>query len=178
MEDLETITHSMKEACEKAGVLLVTGDTKVVERGKGDSAALHTLVDGILSVTKDVHCMRDPTRGGLASALNELATASRVGMNLREVNIPTSEEVEGACEILGLDPLAVANEGKLVAIVAPSGADEVLAGMRSHPLGRRARIIGEVVEEHSGTVVMETTVGGDADRPDALGGTAATHLLR
>ncbi len=86
--------------------------------------------------------------------------------------------MEGACEILGLDPLAVANEGKLVAIVAPSGADEVLAGMRSHPLGRRARIIGEVVEEHSGTVVMETTVGGDADRPDALGGTAATHLLR
>ncbi|MCJ2520861.1 MAG: hydrogenase expression/formation protein HypE [Candidatus Thermoplasmatota archaeon] len=218
MEELQRIGESMKGACEEAGVLLVTGDTKVVERGKGDgifitttgvglvpdgvnvssrnakpgdkiilsgelgihgivimsvregiqfetqlesdSAPLHTLVEAILSVTRDVHCMRDPTRGGLASALNELASSSKVGMKIQEVDIPIPEEVEGACEILGLDPLVVANEGKLVAMVPPSTADEVVTKMRNHPLGREARVIGEVVEDHPGTVVMETSIGG------------------
>lgn len=218
MMDLQRIGCSMRDACVEAGVLLVTGDTKVVERGKGDgvfvtttgvgivpegvhisarnakpgdriiisgelgihgivimsvregiefdtrletdSAPLHTLVNDILSVTKEVHCMRDPTRGGLASALNELAFSSRVGMRIREEDIPISEEVEGACEILGLDPLAVANEGKLVAIVPPNYAKDVVTKMRGHTLGKKARIIGEVVEDHPGAVVMETSIGG------------------
>jgi hydrogenase expression/formation protein HypE len=101
---------------------------------KSDSAALHTLVAAMLNAAGGIRCMRDPTRGGLSSALNEIAAQSGVSMEIEERSIPVREEVAGACELLGLDPLYVANEGKLIAIVDPAGADDVLAGMRSHPL--------------------------------------------
>jgi hydrogenase expression/formation protein HypE len=105
--------------------------------------------------------LRDPTRGGVASALNEIADSSRVGMVISEDAIPLTDEVRGACEILGLDPLYVANEGKFLAFVAPSSADTVLATMRSHPLGADAAIIGEVVAGHPGVVVMNSSIGGE-----------------
>jgi hydrogenase expression/formation protein HypE len=105
--------------------------------------------------------MRDPTRGGLSSALNELATASRVGVELDETAIPLRPEVRGACEMLGLDPLYVANEGKLIAVVPAEATERVLAAMRGHPLGRDAAEIGEVVDDHAGMVVMESLVGGE-----------------
>ena len=126
---------------------------------RSDSAALYGLVAEMLGATRDMRCMRDPTRGGLASALNEIAARSGVGMELEESAIPIREQVRSACEILGLDPLYVANEGKLVAIVAPGTADTVLDAMRGHPLGREARIIGTVQREHSGLVVMRTPLG-------------------
>lgn len=107
-----------------------------------------------------IHCLRDPTRGGVATTLNEIATQSHVGMLLHEQSVPVRETVRGACEVLGLDPFYVANEGKLVAIVASEAADAVLEGMRYHTLGRDAQIIGEVVREHPGMVRMETVVGG------------------
>ena len=106
-----------------------------------------------------IRCMRDPTRGGLSSALNEIAAQSRVGMLLDEKVIPVREEVRGACELLGLDPLYVANEGKLIAIVAPDSAEYVLAAMRSHPLGERAELIGTVTDAHPGMVAMRTLSG-------------------
>lgn len=227
-EDLRRVVESMGAAARDAGVQLVTGDTKVVNRGKGDKifitttgigaieravdisasrarpgdkillsgtigdhgmaimsqreslefegaiesdcAALHGLVDCLLnacdtvagkqSVEHPMHCMRDPTRGGVATTLNEIASQSKVGMFLREDQIPVRESVQGACEILGLDPMYVANEGKLVAVVAPEAADAVLQSMHDHPLGRDAKIIGEVVPEHPGMVRMETLVGG------------------
>jgi hydrogenase expression/formation protein HypE len=104
--------------------------------------------------------MRDPTRGGVATVLNEIAGRSRVGMVLKESAIPVRDSVRGACELLGLDPLYVANEGKLVAVVAPEIADRVLGAMRKHPLGAESRAIGEVVEQHPGMVLMKTGVGG------------------
>jgi hydrogenase expression/formation protein HypE len=104
--------------------------------------------------------MRDPTRGGIASALNELAQSSRAGIVLREDRIPVAAEVHGACELLGLDPLYVANEGKLLAIVPPDDAARVLAAMRADPLGRDAADIGEVTSEHPGVVTMQTGIGG------------------
>jgi hydrogenase expression/formation protein HypE len=104
--------------------------------------------------------MRDPTRGGVATVLNEIVGRSRVGMVLRESAIPVRDAVRGACEMLGLDPLYVANEGKLVAIVAPEIADAVLAAMRRHPLGAESQMIGEVVERPAGMVLMKTSVGG------------------
>jgi hydrogenase expression/formation protein HypE len=226
-EDLRRIVESMGTAAREAGVQLVTGDTKVVNRGKGDKifitttgigaierpveisasraqpgdkillsgtigdhgmaimsqrenlefegviesdcAALHGLVDAMLDAcdmvagkqnADPIHCMRDPTRGGVATTLNEIASQSKVGMFLHEDRIPVRESVQGACEILGLDPLYVANEGKLVAIVAPAVANAVLQSMHAHPLGRDAKIIGEVVSEHPGMVRMETRVGG------------------
>jgi hydrogenase expression/formation protein HypE len=227
-EELRRVVESMGAAAREAGVQLVTGDTKVVNRGKGDKifitttgigvierpvnisasratpgdrillsgyigdhgmaimsqrenlefegaiesdcAALNGLVDSMLEACggpalterKDhpLHCMRDPTRGGVATTLNEIASQSKVGMLLREDQIPVRESVQGACEILGLDPLYVANEGKLVAIVAADAADAVLQRMLAHPLGRDAKIIGEVVREHPGMVRMETRVGG------------------
>jgi hydrogenase expression/formation protein HypE len=107
-----------------------------------------------------IHVMRDPTRGGVATTLNEIAARSGVGMLLQETTIPVRESVRGACELLGLDPLYVANEGKLLAIVAPTAADAVLSRMREHPLGRDAAIIGEVVAEHAPMVRMKTSVGG------------------
>ncbi len=218
MEDFWRVVQSMREAAGAAGVKLVTGDTKVVDRGKADkifintsgigvipegvdirpsraqvgdkiimsgamavhgiaimsvreglefeseiasdTAPLNVLVETILAASKDVHVLRDPTRGGITSALTEIAQAAKVGMLLDEARIPISEEVKGACEILGLDPLYVANEGKLLAIVAAADADRVLAAIQSHPLGKEAAIIGEVCRQHAGFVMMKTRVGG------------------
>lgn len=208
----------MSAAANEAGVHLVTGDTKVVNRGKGDKlfisttgiglierpvnisaskarpgdkiilsgyigdhgmailsqrenlefegviesdcAALHSLVSEMLDVTLDIHTLRDPTRGGVATVLNEIAQQSQVGMLLNEKEIPVRDTVRGACEILGLDPLFVANEGKLIAIVASEKANDVVERMQSHAQGRDARIIGEVVEEHPTMVLMKTEIGG------------------
>ena len=224
VDDLRRVVASMRAAAAEAGVQFVTGDTKVVNRGKGDQvfitttgigviegglqlsadrarpgdaillsgtlgdhgmaimsqrenlefegaiesdcASLHGLVAAMLgapssSGTNDfVHCLRDPTRGGAATTLNEIAKRSGVGMLLREQAIPVRESVRGACEVLGLDPLYVANEGKLLAIVAPEMANAVLAAMRGHALGRDAAIVGEVVAEHPGMVRMKTEIGG------------------
>ena len=218
MEDLWRVVQSMQRAASSADVLLITGDTKVVDRGKGDkifintsgvgivepgvdinpkhakvgdqilvngpiavhgiaimsvreglefetqiesdTAPLHGLVKVMLETSKDIHVLRDPTRGGVASALNEIAGQAGIGIRLVEDKIPLSEEVQGACEILGLDPLYVANEGKLLAFVAPEEAESVLAAMRSNPLGRDAVVIGEVVADHPGTVVMKSRIGG------------------
>jgi hydrogenase expression/formation protein HypE len=219
MEELARIVDSMRRAAAAAGVPIVTGDTKVVDRGKGDglfinttgigvvpegvaispsaarpgdavlvngpiaehgiavmsvreglefettltsdSAALHGLVaDLIAAVGPALHVLRDPTRGGVSSALNEIAESSAMGVRLEEAAIPITEPVRGACEILGLDPLYVANEGKLLAIVAREAADRALAALRAHPLGRSAVRIGEVVAEHPGRVTMRSLVGG------------------
>jgi hydrogenase expression/formation protein HypE len=215
--ELRRIANSMQAAARAAGVQIVTGDTKVVERGKGDgvfiittgigvvpdgldlsaghaqpgdkvllsgsigdhgiailahreglefettitsdSAALHTLVADMLEGSVQIRCMRDPTRGGISSTLNEIAAQSGVGIELDEWNIPVHEQVRGACELLGLDPMYVANEGKLIAIVAESDAERVLEVMRHHPLGREAQIIGTVSDVHPGLVTMETVLG-------------------
>ena len=125
-----------------------------------DTAPLNGLVETILTASPDVHVLRDPTRGGVTSALTEIAQSAKVGMLLNEAAIPISEEVKGACEILGLDPLYVANEGKLIAIVAPDDAEAVYNAMRQHSLGREAALIGEVVPDHAGFVTMNTRVGG------------------
>jgi hydrogenase expression/formation protein HypE len=219
LADLQRIVASMRAACQEAGVALVTGDTKVVDRGKGDgvfittsgiglvpeerslsihaarpgdrilvsgtlgdhgiaimsvreglefetvlesdTAPLTGLAQAILEACPGTRCMRDPTRGGLSSALNELAAASQVGVELHEAAIPLRAEVRGACEMLGLDPLYVANEGKLIAIVPRDDADRLLEVVRNHPLGRNAALIGEVVEDHRGMVVMHSLVGGE-----------------
>jgi len=219
MEDLWRVVQSMARAAQEAGVSVVTGDTKVVDRGKGDglfvnttglglvpegvhiapsravpgdrvllsgriaehgiaimsvreglefettlqsdSAALHGLVGGLLyAVGARVHVLRDPTRGGVASATNEIAASANVGIRLDEAAIPVAEQVRGACEILGLDPLYVANEGKCLAIVAPEAAEQALAVMRAHPLGKDAALVGEVVADHPGRVFMKSRVGG------------------
>jgi hydrogenase expression/formation protein HypE len=125
-----------------------------------DSAALHPLVATMLEVTKDVHVLRDPTRGGLATSLNEIASAAGVGVRLVERAIPVPVDVGNACAMLGLDPMYVANEGKLVAFVPREHADALLEAMRAHPLGAGAAIIGECVAEHAGMVVATTTFGG------------------
>jgi hydrogenase expression/formation protein HypE len=125
-----------------------------------DSAALHGLVADMVAAAPGIHCLRDPTRGGLATTLNELARQSGVGMVLREEAIPVRPEVASACELLGLDPLYVANEGKLVCICAAPDAPRLLAAMRAHPLGREAARIGEVVQDAHGFVQMETAFGG------------------
>ncbi len=219
MDDLKRVVASMRRACDEAGVALVTGDTKVVDRGKGDqifittsgiglvpegrnlsirsaqpgdriivsgtigdhgiaimsvregiefetvlesdSASLADLTRVMLEACPSIRCMRDPTRGGLSSALNELASASDVGVKLNESALPFRREVRAACEMLGLDPLYVANEGKLIAVVPPNDADLLLATMRGHPLGKNAAIIGEIVAEHSGMVVLKSLVGGE-----------------
>ena len=127
---------------------------------RSDTAPLNALVEAILAACLDVHVLRDPTRGGVTSALAEIAEQANVGIRLDETSIPLSEEVKGACEILGLDPLHVANEGKLLALVPPEAAGAVLVAMRGHPLGREATLIGEVVEDHPGMVTMKTAVGG------------------
>ena len=197
MDDFKRIVQSMREAADEAGVTLVTGDTKVVDRGKADkifintagigvvpegrnispkrikpgdkiilsgdiathgiaimsvreglefeteiasdSAPLNGLVEAIFATGTDVHVLRDPTRGGITSALSEITQTAGTGMLLEEARIPISEEVKGACEILGLDPLYVANEGKLLAIVPAEAADAVLAAMQAHPRGRTPR---------------------------------------
>jgi len=219
MEDLWRIVCSMRDAAAAAGVMLVTGDTKVVDRGKADrifintagmgivpdgieidpcraapgdaiilsgpiashgisimsvreglefespiesdTAALNGLVRTMMTASPNIHVMRDPTRGGVASALNEIAETSQHGILIREESIPIRSEVQGACEVLGLDPLYVANEGCLLAFVCPADTEPVLAAMKSHPLGRESAIIGEVVENDPGIVVMRTRIGGN-----------------
>jgi hydrogenase expression/formation protein HypE len=126
---------------------------------KSDCAPLNKLVSQMLGVSSRIHCMRDPTRGGLATTLNELARQSKVGIVVEETKIPVKEEVKAACELLGLDPIYVANEGKLVAIVDPADANKILARMRKNRYGRDAAIIGEVTEEHQGKVIMKTKLG-------------------
>jgi hydrogenase expression/formation protein HypE len=128
---------------------------------ESDSAPLTDLVRVMLDACPSIRAMRDPTRGGLTSALNELAVASGVGVKLDEAAIPVRNEVRGACEMLGLDPLYVANEGKLIAVVPPEEAEGLVAVMRSHPLGRNAAIIGQVVADHPGMVTMRSLVGGE-----------------
>ena len=216
--DLKRILESMRAAAAEAGVQIVTGDTKVVQRGSADkifintsgigviehdlnlsaaharvgdkiilsgtmgdhgttimiargeleldadihsdAAPLWSLVKLMLETTTEIRAMRDPTRGGVATTLNELALASEVCFQIDEQSLPVREEVKGACEILGLDPLYIANEGKLIAIVAADAADTLLARMREHPQGRAARIIGEARPEPAGIVSMRTVFGG------------------
>jgi len=218
LADLERIVQSMAKAASHAGVPVITGDTKVVEKGKGDgvfitttgigvvpeginisgdlarpgdailvngsmgdhgvaimssrenlefettiesdSAALHGLIADMVEAVPGIHCLRDPTRGGLATTLNELALQSGVGMKLQEPAIPVKPAVTAACELLGLDPLYVANEGKLICICPQQDAQRVLEVMQAHPLGQHAAIIGEVVEDPDGFVQMETSFGG------------------
>jgi hydrogenase expression/formation protein HypE len=218
MADFRRIVESMHAAAGEAGVMLITGDTKVVDRGKADkifintagiglvragtnirpsraqagdmivisgqiavhgiaimsvreglefeteiasdTAPLNGLVDSLVDVCEDIHVLRDPTRGGVTSALSEIAQSAHVGMLLNEARIPISEEVKGACEILGLDPLYVANEGKLLVILPAVHCDRVLSAMRAHPLGSAATVIGEVTSDHPGYVLMKTRVGG------------------
>jgi hydrogenase expression/formation protein HypE len=126
---------------------------------ESDSAPLYGLVADMLKVSREIRCMRDPTRGGVSSTLNEIVEQSRVGIQLEESSIPIREEVRGACEMLGLDPLYVANEGKLIAIVAPDAVDCILETMRRHPLGRSACMIGTVVESSSPIVTIRTELG-------------------
>jgi len=219
VEELQRIVASVKAAAEHAGAPVVTGDTKVVEKGHGDgiyinttglgrvrpcarlsprnarpgdrilvsgplgehgvavmiarrnlelegeiasdTAPLNGLVDALLDACADqVRCLRDATRGGLAAALNEIAEASGVAITLEEERIPLRREIRGACEILGIDALHMANEGKMVAVVGPDGAEEALEAMRAHPLGAGARIVGEVVTEPPEMVFVRTGLGG------------------
>lgn len=127
---------------------------------QSDCAALGGLVRSMLEVAPDLHVLRDPTRGGLAASLNEIAAASGTGVVIHEGRVPVPAAVANACAILGLDPLYVANEGKLVAFVPREHADAVLDAMRAHPLGRRATVIGEAVDAHPGLVVARTALGG------------------
>jgi hydrogenase expression/formation protein HypE len=219
MDELWRIVQALAEAARGVGVPVATGDTKVVDRGKGDgiyintsgvglipeginisplraepgdkvlisgriaehgmaimsvreglafetelvsdSAPLNALVAAVLEVAGEhVHVLRDPTRGGVSSALNEIAQAAKIGIRLVETAIPLGDAVRGACEILGLDPLYVANEGKAIAIIAPDYAQAALAAMRAHPLGRDAAIIGEVVADHPRRVTLRSRIGG------------------
>jgi hydrogenase expression/formation protein HypE len=219
MAALARVAQSMARAAREAGVSIVTGDTKVVERGAADKLfintagigvvprgvnlsakrarpgdvviingtlgdhgiaillarntlaldaevasdcqPLHGLVAAMLAACPDLHCLRDATRGGLATVLNEFAAASGVGIRLREAAVPVNDTVRGACEILGLDPLYLANEGKLVAVVPGEAADAVLTAMRAHPAGREAAIVGEVTPTPAGSVILSTAFGGD-----------------
>jgi hydrogenase expression/formation protein HypE len=219
ISDLRRIVASMASAAADAGIAIVTGDTKVVQRGKADglfintagvgiiratwplgqtqlqpgdkvllsgpigdhgisimlaresleietdvesdTAPLHTLVAALLAAVGDgVHCLKDPTRGGVATSLNEMALGSEVSIGLDEQAVPIRPGVRGACELLGLDPLTIANEGKLLAIVAPEKAELALAALRAHPLGREAAIIGTVQAEPPGMVFLRTDIGG------------------
>ncbi len=219
MVDLERIVESMAKAAARAGVSIVTGDTKVVNRGKADkifintagvgvirrdvnisafnatpgdkiilsgyigdhgitimaargdlefeadfksdTAALNDLVKVMFDASTDIHCLKDPTRGGIGTSLNEIAQAAGVTIAIKENTIPVRPEVRGACEILGIDPLYIANEGKLLAVVPPAAADAIVAAMRQHPLGKDARIIGEVWAEPKGLVFLQTEIGGN-----------------
>ena len=215
---LGVIVEAMAAAAQAAGVQIVAGDTKVVDKGHGDGVYINTsgigvvpegvtpapnraqpgdvvivsgdlglhgvtilsvreglefgapiesdcaplngLVAAMLAVTPDIHVLRDLTRGGLASALNEIARTSGVGIRYEERRLPVPTPVAAACDMLGMDPVYVANEGKLVAIVPPASADRVLEAMRWHPLGARAAIIGQVIDQHPGVVVARTAIGG------------------
>ena len=216
---VSAVADALGAAAARAGVTVVAGDTKVVERGHGDGVyvttagiglvpdgveirpdrarpgdrvivsgdlgvhgvavmsvreglefgteivsdcqPLHGLVDAMLAVTRDLHVLRDPTRGGLAASLNEIATASGVGITLDERALPIPDVVADACSMLGLDPLQVANEGKLVAFVAPGDTDAVLAAMRAHPAGGGAVVVGECVADHPGMVAARTGLGAE-----------------
>lgn len=218
LSDLKRIVESMASAAKEAGVQIVTGDTKVVERGKADgiyintcgvgvlpegvrlsgancrpgdviaisgdigdhgvavmsqrvnlgfetgvvsdSASLNRLTEKLVAGIPSLRCMRDPTRGGLGTTLNEIAKQSSVGMVLEEDKIPVKESVEAACEFLGLDPLYVANEGKVIAICAPEDAEKMLKIMRDDPLGQNAQLIGRCIEDENHFVQMETGFGG------------------
>jgi hydrogenase expression/formation protein HypE len=218
VDDLRRVARSMAAAARRAGVAVVAGDTKVVERGRADglyvttagvgvvpdglalgpelvragdrvllsgpigdhgmavmlargdlglevdlasdSAPLHDLTAALLASGDGVRWMRDPTRGGLATTLVELAGAAGAGVRLEETAIPVRPEVHAACEVLGIDPLNVANEGRLVAVVGPEAEEAALAALRAHPLGREARAIGTVVEDAERLVVLETALGG------------------
>lgn len=217
LRDLERVLASMATTAEAAGVRIVAGDTKVVERGsvdklfintaglglvppgvrisaaaarpgdlillsgaigdhglaimtqreglrfqtplQSDCAPLNSLVSAMLAASRRIHTLRDPTRGGLASALNEIATQSAVGMEIEEQAVPIHEPVRAAGDLLGLDPFYVANEGKLIAIVEREDAQSVLEAMRAHPYGQEAAIIGQVTAEHPGRVVLRTILG-------------------
>jgi hydrogenase expression/formation protein HypE len=227
MATLGQIVECMRIAARSAGVQIVTGDTKVVEKGHGDgcfintsgigvipegrevgpgrakagdviivsgtlgdhgmavmsvreglefesvirsdSAALNSLAEAIFAASSDIHVLRDPTRGGLASSLNEIAAQSHVGMALMEENLPVKPEVQAACELLGMDPIYVANEGKLVAIAGASSADAVLTAMRRHPLGADAAIVGTVVADRPGMLMAKTKIGGTRVIPMQIG---------
>jgi hydrogenase expression/formation protein HypE len=218
IEDLKKILASMSEAAEKAGVKIVGGDTKVVNKGKADgifintsgvgtiqkgidisplnvkpsdkvilsgpignhgvsiiaernglsfnppvlsdTAPLNGLVSEMLKKTKKIHAMRDPTRGGLATTLKEIAVDSGYCILIEELAVPVPPGVKGACELLGLDPLYVANEGILIAIVSHDAAEPLVKIMRKNPLGKESRIIGEVTESPSGMVLLKTAIGG------------------
>ena len=217
MSDLKRIMDSIRKAAQEAGVKIVTGDTKVVNKGsadklfinsagvgvipsgvdisgsnaragdavilsgsigdhgiavisqreglqftssvKSDCAPLNKLVAEMLDSGVEIRCLRDPTRGGLASTLNEFAESSQVGIRIEEQSLPVHEGVQAACELLGFDPLYVANEGKLVAVVAANGAEKVVEVMRRNKYGKEAAIIGEVVLEHPGRVILKTRMG-------------------
>jgi hydrogenase expression/formation protein HypE len=217
LSDLKQVVDAIRTTAEEASVKIITGDTKVVNRGsadrlfintagigiipdgvnisgcnarsgdkvilsgtigdhgiavlskregisfstelESDCAPLASLVAEMLKVSRNIHCLRDPTRGGLATTLNELAEQSKVGIRIEEAKIPVRDEVFGACEMLGFDPLYVANEGKLVAIVAEEDAEKILKSMKRHPYGKNAIIIGEVISGHPGRVVMKTLLG-------------------
>lgn len=146
--------HGTAILCTREG-LSMEGDIR------SDSAALHTLTAAVLSRCPQVHVFRDPTRGGVATTLNEIARQSRVGIRLFEEALPIEEDVAGACEILGLDPLYMANEGKVLVVLPREEAEKALQTMRSHPLGRKAALIGEVIEDHPGRVVLQTRIGGN-----------------
>lgn len=219
LSELESVVVSMASAAERAGVKIVTGDTKVVPRGKGDkvfittagvgvvpsgreilpsrirsgdtiiisgtigdhgmaimsvreglefeseiqsdSCALNGLVEEMYAASSNLNFLRDPTRGGVASTLNEIARSAHKGIRIMEQSVPVKESVRSACDILGFDPLYVANEGKLIAIVAPEDAEKVLAAMRRHRYGADAAIIGTVTNDHPGSVILRTTIGGD-----------------
>ena len=216
--DLKLILRQMGIAAQKAGVLVVTGDTKVVPRGAADkifintsgigripegveisghrakpgdkillsgtladhgiavltsregmrfdspvvsdTAALNHMVQRMLAADRDIHVLRDPTRGGLGTTLNKIAGQSRVGIHIAEDRIPIKPDVAALCELLGFDPLYIANEGKLIAFVSPDHADAVLAVLRADALGKDACIIGEVVQEPAGRVILKTRIGG------------------
>ena len=216
LSELERIVESMAVQCEKAGVQIVTGDTKVVEKGRGDGiyintagigvlrhpglspgsirpgdkvlvsgfvgdhgtavmlarnqmmqgdiasdcAALNGLTEVILSAAPGVRVLRDPTRGGVATTLNEFVESTALSIELEEARIPVRPQVQAACDMLGLDPLYCANEGKLLAVVDPTDTDKVLAAMRSHELGAHAAIIGEVTERYPGKLTLRTAFGG------------------
>ena len=219
ISDLEKIVASIRKTAAEIGVQIVTGDTKVVERGRceglyvntaglgrilthnwlgsanarpgdavivngtlgehgvavmsrragiafqtsivSDCAPLWPLVKEILSTGVEIHAMRDPTRGGLAAAVCDIAHASGVGIRLNEAAIPIKREVRGACDLLGLDPLTIANEGKLILFCRTIDADRVLAAMKRHPLGQDACVIGEVKDSPKGMALLHTTIGGE-----------------
>jgi len=143
-----------------AAILNARGDMALTTPVESDCAALHGLIDALLIAVPNTRFLRDPTRGGLATVLNEIADAAHVGIEIHEDLTPIRTEVKGFCEILGLDPLYLANEGKVVCVVPPDLADRALAALKAHPLGRGAAKIGEVTDRHPGRVVMQTVFGG------------------